>query len=95
MKKPVRILKVLFSALIFLGLVQVMISNQLATAGEKLTQLDREIKALEEENGSLRKEIAVSSSLTTIAEKAEEDGFLKAESFLYLVEEPFALNSSR
>lgn len=72
-----------------------LVSSQLATAGEKLTAIDKQIKALEEENESLKKEIAISSSLTTIAEKAMETGFSKVENFLYLVEEPFAYKNSR
>lgn len=85
-------MRVLFIVSIFLGLFQVVLSNQLATAGEKLTRIDEEIKALEEENELLKKEIAVSSSLNTISEKAEKIGLIKIESFIYLGEEPFALN---
>jgi len=94
MQKTFRIFKILISILIFLGLFQVVVSNQLATAGEKLTQIDEKIRGLENENERLKREIAISSSLTTIAEKAEEIGFLKVENFLYLTEEPFAFKNS-
>ena len=94
MQKTFRIFKILISILIFLGLFQVVVSNQLATAGEKLTQIDERIRGLENENERLKRKIAISSSLTTIAEKAEEIGFLKVENFLYLTEEPFAFKNS-
>ena len=94
MKKTFRIFKILIFVLILLGVFQVIVSNQLANAGEKLTQIEEEIKILEEKNEGLKKEIAVSSSLTTIAEKAEEIGFLRSENFLYLTDEPFALKNS-
>ena len=95
MKKIFCILKLLALILILLGVFQLIISNRLATAGEKLTQINKEIKALEEENERLKKEIAISSSLTTIAKKADEMGFLKVENFLYLTSEPFAFKNSR
>ena len=94
MKKTFRIVKVLILILLILGIFQVVVSSKLTTAGERLTQIDKEIKALEEENERLKKEIAVSSSLTTIAKKVEKMGFLRVEHFLYLTEEPFAFKTS-
>ena len=94
MKKTFRLFKVLIFVLILLGIFQVIVSNQLANAGEKLTQIEEEIKILEEKNEWFKREIAISSSLTTIAEKAEEMGFLRVENFLYLTDEPFALKNS-
>ena len=94
MKKTTRIFKILILILIILGIFQIFVSNQLATAGERLSKTDEEIKALEEENEFLKKEIATCSSLTTIAKKAEEAGFLRVENFLYLTEEPFAFKTS-
>lgn len=80
--------------ILLLGVFQAVVSSKLATAGERLTQIDEEIKSLEEENERLKKEIAISSSLTTIAKKAEGMGFLRVEDFLYLTEEPFAFRTS-
>lgn len=94
MRKTFRIFKILVLILVILAAFQIIVSNQLATAGEKLTEIDQEIKFLEEENDRLKREIAISSSLTTIAKKAEEAGYLKTEDFLYLTEEPFALKNS-
>lgn len=83
-------------SLILTGLVifQLLVSNHLATAGERLTQMDQKIEALEKENESLKKEIALSSSLAMIAKKAKEMGFVKMEKFLYLGDEPFAFKNS-
>ena len=94
MKKTFRIFKILSLIILLLGVFQAVVSSKLATAGERLTQIDEEIKSLEEENERLKKEIAISSSLTTIAKKAEGMGFLRVEDFLYLTEEPFAFRTS-
>lgn len=92
--KTVRIFKIVGFVLIILAIIQVVISNRLVTAGQRLTQIDKEIKRIEEENEYLKKEIASFSSLTTIAKEAEKAGFLRMQSFLYLTEETFALKTS-
>lgn len=94
MKKSYRIFKILAFIVILLSVFQIIVSNRLATAGEQLAEADKEIKILAEKNERLKKEIAVSSSLTTVAKKAEEAGFLKMENFIYLTEEPFAFKNS-
>jgi len=94
MRKIFRIFKILALILTVLAVFQIIVSNQLATAGGKLAEIDQEIKLLEEENEYLKREIAISSSLTTIAEKAEKAGYLETNNFLYLTEEPFAFKNS-
>ncbi len=68
------------------GLLQLYITHKLSTAGIQLTQMENEIKALSLENEELRHKIASSSSLMTIASRAQELGFNDAT--FYAIEKP-------
>lgn len=73
-------LKVVFIALfaiIALFTTQLVFANSLATDGEKLSQVQKEIKRLERENMSLKAEIAQSSALSNLSIKAKGLGFTK------------------
>ncbi len=73
-------LKVVFLSLFLLvGLVftQLVFANSLATDGEKLARVQKEIKRLERENISLKAEIAHNSALTNLAQSAKNSGFTK------------------
>ncbi len=61
------------------GLVftQLVFANNLATDGQKLSHYQDEIRQLENENTTLKAEIAQKSSLTNLSKKAEELGFKK------------------
>ncbi len=61
------------------GLVftQLVFANNLATDGQKLSQYQDEIRQLENENITLRAEIAQKSSLVNLSKKAVELGFKK------------------
>jgi cell division protein FtsL len=65
---------VMATALFF---TQLVFANKLATDGEKLSQIEKKINALEEENGTLRLNITKESSLATISKKASNLGFEK------------------
>lgn len=61
------------------GLVftQLVFANNLATDGQKLSKYQDEIRQLENENTTLKAEIAQKSSLASLSKKAEELGFKK------------------
>lgn len=61
-------------ALIF---TQLVFANNLATDGNKLSNINKEIAKLERENTSLKTQIAQESSLTVLFQKAKESGFEK------------------
>jgi cell division protein FtsL len=56
---------------------QLVFANNLATEGEKIAGVEQEIQRLEAENTSLKVEIAKSSSLTNLSEKAKKLGYQK------------------
>jgi hypothetical protein len=68
--------------LIFIALlvgVQVYVSNQAATSGEKLSQLESDIIKLEDENRNLLSENVNQMSLHELALKAEQLGYIEPE----------------
>ncbi len=69
------------SLFLLVGLVftQLVFANNLATGGEKLSQVQDEISTLERENMSLKTEIAKASALTKLSEKAKQSGFIKPQ----------------
>lgn len=56
---------------------QLVFANNLATDGQKLSEVQQEIKRLERENMTLKADIAGESSLNTLSIKADILGFKK------------------
>lgn len=54
---------------------QLVFANNLATDGEKLANIEDQIQKLEDENTSLRMQIAKETSLTNLSKEAQEKGF--------------------
>lgn len=72
--------KVIFVFVMLLtGLVftQLVFANNLATDGQKLSHIREKIRNLEDENTTLRAEIAQTSSLTNLSKEAQKLGFKK------------------
>ncbi len=63
--------------IIGLFFTQLVFANNLATDGQKLSDVQQEIKRLESENMTLKADIATESSLNTLSKKAEVLGFKK------------------
>lgn len=83
---------VIIGIVIFLSLVQLVISHNLATTGEKVRQLELKAAQLEKENAALTTEINKNGSLSRIAEEAQNLGLVKITKILHLTPEiPVAL----
>lgn len=63
-------------ALTILGLCQFLLSNDLASTGNSVYDIDQRIHTLRDENEILSSQVAVSRSLVVISKKAEELGLL-------------------
>lgn len=63
----------------FLILTQLIFAAHLATDGQKLSQIEQEIKKLESQNTSLKIEVAKESSLSNLSKKAGDLGFKKPQ----------------
>src|SRR3990167_1811474 len=73
----VKLMVVISAAASLLFFTQLVFANGLATDGQKIAQVEKEIQNLESENTILKVEIAKKSSLSSLSKKAAEDGFKK------------------
>lgn len=74
-KVKVHVVIFLSSAAVLLIAIQLVFAASLATDGQKISQIEDEIKRFESENSSLRIQIAKHSSLTNLAQRAQDLGF--------------------
>jgi hypothetical protein len=81
---------------ILLIVIEVLWSNTLVVSGKQISSVDLEIVSLRAANEQLAQQVASASSLTTIAAKAAEMGFVdpEAKQFVMIGNEilPVALN---
>ena len=84
MKRSISFLTFLIGIIIFLSVVQVMVSSRLSTTGAEIGKLQEEIKKYEKENSILSENLLLTTSLTTIASNAAEIGFIETKSQFFL-----------
>lgn len=87
MKKPALITIVLLLTVVMLSIVQTIMSNSLSTSGILLSKIQEESHFYKSENITLSEKLLAESSLTNLASKASELGFVENKS-------QFVLNSS-
>lgn len=78
--------------------IEIILTNQLAGGGSQMRSVDSAIDDLRQVNALLTQQVASASSLTTIAAKAAEYGFidpLKSQFLTVAAELPVALNNTR
>lgn len=93
-KKHNKLTWVLGATIFILLLLQVIVSNTLATAGMEMSEIEKDISKFSYENGLLEEKIASASSLMTLSTKAKEIGFTKTASPIFLARDlPVALDS--
>lgn len=69
-----------------------MVSNRLATFGQRLSQIDQELKSLKKEKCLFEEKIYQLSSLENVYQRAQELGFSRTNEIVYLSREvPVAL----
>ena len=76
-KIKVKILVLIALTITVLFATQIVFAASLATDGQKLSEIEQQIKSLEAENTTLKVEIAKESSLVTLSKKASQLGFIK------------------
>lgn len=79
MKKTYSFVAFLSGIILFLSLVQIVISNRLSTTGVTLGKLHDEIAFYKTENTILAEKLLVATSLNRIASSAAEIGFAEAK----------------
>lgn len=84
--KPFINSSLIYFVIIILAVIQVVISNRLASFGKKISNLSIQTKQLTLENERIKKKIASSSALISLTQKAGELGFNQKISVEYLDE---------
>ena len=80
MKKPILIIAILLIVTLTLSIVRIYISNQIATSGVMLGQIQSEIDAYKMQNILLAEKLYSDSSLANIAQEASKEGFVAQSS---------------
>lgn len=78
------LLVTIFLTVIGLAVVQLLVSNKLSTSGVLLSSLRNEILYYKQENEVLKTDIAKALSITSLAHRAKEIGFVRDNSPLVL-----------
>lgn len=84
MKKPALVISFLCIIILFLSVVQVVVSSKLSTTGVVLGNLDDAINAYKKNNEVLSEKLLSASSYSHIASAAATIGFVSTKSHVYL-----------
>ena len=76
--------------ILFLSVLQVVVSNRLSTTGVELGRIQGEIKEYKNDNAVMKEKLLTFSSFTHIADVAKGEGFVKNKSYV-LVTSPLPL----
>ncbi|MEK7543822.1 MAG: hypothetical protein AAB557_03075 [Patescibacteria group bacterium] len=71
-------IRILPFLVVILLVVEILVTNELAGFGKKVSQIDRSIDTLQEENQLLQEKVASLSSLLTIEDKSKALGFISS-----------------
>lgn len=69
---------------LLLSIVQVVVSNTIVTAGIEQAKLQEQLAYYQKQNLILQEKVLTAMSLTTIASKAADLGFVEGKSHVYL-----------
>ncbi|MCL4353756.1 hypothetical protein M1615_04850 [Patescibacteria group bacterium] len=75
MKKPALLILFLLTVILLLSVVRIYISNQIATSGVVLGDLEQKTEQLKIDNSELAQKVYAYSSLTNVAAKAYDLGY--------------------
>lgn len=93
MKRTKLFIAGLVATVLLLVVIQVVASNRISTAGIELGKLQAELKDIKRQNTLMREKILSLSSLTEMASRAGELGFVEGKQQIYIhTELPLARN---
>ncbi len=70
--------------IIVLSIIQVVVSSSLSTTGIELAKLESQVNDYKKDNSLKREKLLVDSSLTQIASRAAETGFIEEKLQVYI-----------
>ena len=79
MKKPALIILSLIFTIVALSLVKTFISNRISTSGMVLGEIEDKISYYKTDNAILSEKLYSMSSLTSVAEEAQNQGFVEGK----------------
>ena len=77
---------------VLLLVVEILVTNELAGFGKKVSDTDRAIDTMKEENQLLQEKVASLSSLLTIEEKSRSMGFITSPAIVSIGREDVAFH---
>lgn len=80
MKKSILLIIVLVVTVAALSIAKTYISNNVATSGVKLVEMEQEKARLKTENAIISQKLYTDASLTSVFQKAEKIGYVKKSS---------------
>lgn len=89
------IVRVLPVAVILLIVFQIILTNEMVNYGRTVSQIDKRIDRLKNENEHMALQVASSSSLLYLEQKARELGFTDKPNLISLGQETVALSQLR
>jgi cell division protein FtsL len=84
MRKAYVLIILLLTIVVILSIGKVVVYNTLSTSGIFVSKTEQEINFYKTQNAILSEELLVVSSLTNIAEKAKESGFINKNTLMVL-----------
>lgn len=91
MKRHSFVIRFALFIIVFLSIVQVVVSNRLSTSGMVFGKIEDEIRFYKAENSFLSEELFLGSSLNNLASRAAHLGFIEDKSqFVLKTSLPFA-----
>lgn len=85
MKKPIFLIIFLLGLIIALSMVKAVFYNRLSASGAFVGEVEDKINFYKTQNAILSEELLILSSLTSIADKALELGFIKEKDSLLVL----------
>ncbi|MDP2637872.1 MAG: hypothetical protein Q8P26_02330 [Candidatus Levybacteria bacterium] len=93
MKKSSFIIVFLVGLIVVLSVAKAVVYNRVSTSGTVISKIEEDINFYKTQNTILSEKLLISSSLTTVAAKAERMGFVKDNSVLTIsASKPLAVN---
>lgn len=94
MKKLSKLAQIVTLIICFLLVLQIIVANRLNSSGLLLSSLEQKSEDLSLQNDLLARKIATFSSLTQIAGRASELGYVKAKTYYLSPQIPVALGNT-